>query len=151
MTGWRLGVLTAPSHVAERVALLQETQLSCVSGFIQRAGIEALSYRSSDYVEKMLEEYKHRRDVMVDGLNSVTGIHCYRPRGAFYAFPNITNTGYKSRDMASAMLEKIGIATAPGPVFGPQGEGYLRFCYVNSIENIETMLERLSKFLSAGK
>jgi len=151
MTGWRLGVLTAPSHVAERVALLQETQLSCVSGFIQRAGIEALSDRSSDYVNKMLEEYKHRRNLMVDGLNSVTGIHCYKPRGAFYAFPNITNTGYKSRDMASAMLEKAGIATAPGPVFGLQGEGYLRFCYVNSIENIETMLEKLSKFLSAGK
>ncbi len=99
----------------------------------------------------MLEEYKHRRNLMVDGLNSVTGIHCYKPRGAFYAFPNITNTGYKSRDMASAMLEKAGIATAPGPVFGLQGEGYLRFCYVNSIENIETMLEKLSKFLSAGK
>ena len=151
MTGWRLGVLTAPSHVAERIALLQETQLSCVPGFIQKAGIEALSDRSTQYVKGMLEEYRHRRDIMVDGLNSISGIHCYKPGGAFYAFPNIVETGYNSRDMASEMLINAGIACAPGPIFGPQGEGYLRFCYVNSIENIETMLEKLSKFLSAGK
>ena len=151
MTGWRLGVLTAPSHVAERIALLQETQLSCVPGFIQKAGIEALSDRSTQYVKGMLEEYRRRRDIMVDGLNTISGIHCYKPGGAFYAFPNIVETGYNSRDMASEMLINAGIACAPGPIFGPQGEGYLRFCYVNSIENIETMLEKLSKFLSAGK
>ena len=151
MTGWRLGVLTAPSHVAERIALLQETQLSCVPGFIQKAGIEALSDRSTQYVKGMLEEYRRRRDIMVDGLNTISGIHCYKPGGAFYAFPNIVETGYKSREMASEMLINAGIACAPGPIFGPQGEGYLRFCYVNSIENIETMLEKLSKFLSAGK
>ena len=151
MTGWRLGVLTAPSHVAERIALLQETQLSCVPGFIQKAGIEALSDRSTPYVKGMLEEYRRRRDIMVDGLNTISGIHCYKPGGAFYAFPNIVETGYNSRDMASEMLINAGIACAPGPIFGPQGEGYLRFCYVNSIENIETMLEKLSKFLSAGK
>ena len=151
MTGWRLGVLTAPSHVAERIALLQETQLSCVPGFIQKAGIEALSDRSTQYVKGMLEDYRRRRDIMVDGLNTISGIHCYKPGGAFYAFPNIVETGYNSRDMASEMLINAGIACAPGPIFGPQGEGYLRFCYVNSIENIETMLEKLSKFLSAGK
>ena len=151
MTGWRLGVLTAPSHVAERIALLQETQLSCVPGFIQKAGIEALSDRSTQYVKGMLEEYRRRRDIMVDGLNTISGIHCYKPGGAFYAFPNIVETGYNSRKMASEMLVNTGIACAPGPIFGPQGEGYLRFCYVNSIENIETMLEKLSKFLSAGK
>ena len=151
MTGWRLGVLTAPSHVAERVAMLQETQLSCVPEFLQKAGIEALSERSSIYVNKMLEEYRHRRDIMVDGLNSIPGIQCYKPKGAFYAFPNIIQTGYSSRDLASKLLEKVGIASSPGPVFGKQGEGYLRFCYVNSVENIEIMLDRLSKFLSAGK
>ena len=151
MTGWRLGVLTAPSHVAQRIALLQETQLSCVPGFIQKAGIEALSDRSTQYVKGMLEEYRRRRDIMVDGLNTISGIHCYKPGGAFYAFPNIVETGYNSRKMASEMLVNTGIACAPGPIFGPQGEGYLRFCYVNSIENIETMLEKLSKFLSAGK
>ena len=151
MTGWRLGVMTAPSHVAERVSMLQETQLSCVPEFLQRAGIEALSERSNDHVKKMLQEYKHRRDIMVDGLNSISGIQCYKPKGAFYAFPNITQTGYNSRDMASDMLEKAGIASSPGPIFGKQGEGYLRFCYVNSIENIEVMLERFSKFLLAGK
>ena len=151
MTGWRLGVLTAPSHVAERVALLQETQLSCVPGFIQKAGIEALSDRSTPYVKNMLEEYRKRRDIMVDGLNGITGINCYKPKGAFYVFPNIVETGYKSRDLAKDLLMNAGIACAPGPVFGPQGEGYLRFCYVNSIENIEKMLERLNKFLSAGK
>ncbi|SVC16704.1 uncharacterized protein METZ01_LOCUS269558, partial [marine metagenome] len=83
MTGWRLGVLTAPSHVAERIALLQETQLSCVPGFIQKAGIEALSDRSTPYVKGMLEEYRRRRDIMVDGLNTISGIHCYKPGGAF--------------------------------------------------------------------
>ncbi len=151
MTGWRLGVLIAPSHVAERVALLQETQLSCVPGFIQKAGIEALSNRSVPYVKKMLEEYRERRDIMVDGLNSITGISCYKPEGAFYVFPNIVETGYKSRELATHLLVNAGIACAPGPVFGPNGEGYLRFCYVNSIENIEKMLERLNKFLSAEK
>jgi len=151
MTGWRLGVLTAPSHVAERVAMLQETQLSCVPEFLQKAGIEALSERSSIYVNKMLEEYRYRRDIMVDGLNSISGIQCYKPKGAFYAFPNITQTGYSSRDLASKLLDEAGIACSPGIVFGTQGEGYLRFCYVNSIENIEIMLNRLSKFLSAGK
>jgi aspartate/methionine/tyrosine aminotransferase len=151
MTGWRLGVLTAPSHVAERVALLQETQLSCVPGFIQKAGIEALSDRSTPYVKNMLEEYRKRRDIMVDGLNGITGINCYKPKGAFYVFPNIIETGYKSRKLANDLLMNAGIACAPGPVFGPHGEGYLRFCYVNSIENIEKMLERLNKFLSAGK
>ena len=151
MTGWRLGVLTAPSHVAERVALLQETQLSCVPGFIQKAGIEALSDRSTPYVKNMLEEYRKRRDIMVDGLNGITGINCYKPKGAFYVFPNIIETGYKSRELANDLLMNAGIACAPGPVFGPHGEGYLRFCYVNSIENIEKMLERLNKFLSAGK
>ena len=151
MTGWRLGVLTAPSHVAERVALLQETQLSCVPGFIQKAGIEALSDRSTPYVKNMLEEYRKRRDIMVEGLNGITGINCYKPKGAFYVFPNIVETGYKSRELADDLLINAGIACAPGPVFGPHGEGYLRFCYVNSIENIEKMLERLNKFLSAGK
>jgi len=151
MTGWRLGVLTAPSHVAERVALLQETQLSCVPGFIQKAGIEALSDRSTPYVKNMLEEYRKRRDIMVDGLNNISGISCYKPGGAFYVFPNIVETGYKSRVLANDLLMHAGIACAPGPVFGPHGEGYLRFCYVNSIENIEEMLERLNKFLSAKK
>jgi len=151
MTGWRLGVLTAPSHVAERVALLQETQLSCVPGFIQKAGIEALSDRSTPYVKNMLEEYRKRRDIMVDGLNGINGINCYKPKGAFYVFPNIVETGFKSRELANDLLMNAGIACAPGPVFGPHGEGYLRFCYVNSIENIEKMLERLNKFLSAGK
>ena len=151
MTGWRLGVLTAPSHVAERVALLQETQLSCVPGFIQKAGIEALSDRSTPDVKNMLEEYRKRRDIMVDGLNGISGISCYKPKGAFYAFPNISKTGYKSRELANELLVNAGIACAPGPVFGPQGEGYLRFCYVNSIPNIEKMLERLNKFLAAGK
>jgi len=151
MTGWRLGVLTAPSHVAERIALLQETQLSCVPGFIQKAGIEALSDRSTPYVKNMLEEYRKRRDIMVSGLNNISGVSCYKPGGAFYAFPSIVNTGYDSRKLASELLVEAGIACSPGPVFGPNGEGYLRFCYVNSIENIEIMLEKLNIFLSAGK
>ena len=104
MTGWRLGVLTAPSYVAERVAMLQEAQLSCVSPFIQQAGIEALSRRSSAYVDRMIKEYKKRRDVMVDGFNSIEGLQCYRPKGAFYAFPNIMDTGYECRQMADEML-----------------------------------------------
>jgi aspartate/methionine/tyrosine aminotransferase len=150
MTGWRLGVLTAPSYVAERVAMLQEAQLSCVSPFIQQAGIEALSRRSSAYVDRMIKEYKKRRDVMVDGFNSIEGLQCYRPKGAFYAFPNIMDTGYECRQMADEMLNRAGIASAPGSIFGEHGEGYLRFCYVSSVDNIEKMLERLRLFLAAG-
>ena len=88
---------------------------------------------------------------MVDGLNAISGIECYKPGGAFYAFPSIVKTGYNSRQIASELLTKAGIACAPGPVFGPHGEGYLRFCYVNSIENIEIMIKRLTNFIEAGK
>jgi len=150
MTGWRLGVLTAPSYVAAKIALLQEAQLSCVSPFIQQAGIEALSGRSTQYVDGMIKEYKKRRDVMVDGFNSITGIQCYRPKGAFYAFPNIKGTGYECRQMADEMLYEASVAAVPGTIFGENGEGYLRFCYVSSVKNIENMLERLRLFLAAG-
>jgi len=150
MTGWRLGVLTAPEYVAEKVALLQETQLSCVSPFIQKAGIEALSGRSGEFVENMVKEYQKRRDIMVDGFNSLSGIRCYKPSGAFYTFPNINDTGYDCRELAGRILDKAGIASSPGSIFGKYGDGHLRFCYVNSVENIEKMLEKLRLFLSAG-
>ena len=87
---------------------------------------------------------------MVQGLNNISGLSCYKPGGAFYVFPNISATGYQSRELANEILLNASIACAPGPVFGPQGEGYLRFCYVNSIENIEKMLEGLNRFFLAG-
>ncbi len=144
MTGWRLGVAIGPVKVIEKMRLLNETIVSCVPPFIQRAGIEAIEGDMSA-VNAMRSEYMKRRDIITAGLNSLPGISCVRPEGAIYAFPNIAGTGLNSESFAEFVLEEAGIALLPGTNFGPGGEGYVRLSYVNSIKNIEAAISRLSK------
>jgi len=119
---------------------------SCVATFTQIAGIEALT-GPQDSVNEMVEEFRKRRDVIVNGLNSIKGISCRKAEGAFYAFPNITGTGLGSEELADYLLNSAGVATLSGASFGSCGEGYLRLSYANSIENIEIALERIDKAL----
>lgn len=147
MTGWRLGVVTGPADLIGKMGLLLETTLSCVSPFIQRAGIEALQ-GSQEQIVAMMNEFRRRRDLLVDGLNTLPGFRCLKPKGAFYAFPNIRDTGYSSDELAKVLLEKAGVAVSPGTIFGEHGEGYIRFCYANSVKNIEDAIQRMHKALA---
>ena len=142
MTGWRLGVCTGPSEVIEKMRLLLETTSSCVSPFIQRAGIEALKGSQVETMD-MVQEFKERRDLMVAGLNSLPGVKCGIPEGAFYCFPNIKETGMTSDGFAECMISNADIALAPGTIFGEHGEGYVRLCYANSKENISKAIEKM--------
>lgn len=142
MTGWRLGIATGPKDVIKKMNLLLETSTSCVPPFIQKAGIEALKGPSNNYKD-MIKEYKIRRDILVEGLNNLPGISCLKPTGAFYVFPNITKTNMTSREFADFMLDKAGIALAPGAIFGKYGDNYVRLSYANSIENIKKGIEKM--------
>ncbi len=142
MTGWRLGWGVMPPELAEHVTRLQTNANSCVAGFVQYAGIEALR-GPQDSVDQMVAVFKKRRDTIVDGLNAVPGFKCLKPRGAFYAFPNTTGTGWNSRKLADYILNEAGIACLSGTAFGEAGEGYLRFSYANSLENIKKALTRI--------
>lgn len=145
MTGWRLGVCTGPSHLIEKMRLMLETTSSCVSPFIQRAGIAALR---SNLSNTMMKEYEERRDIMVDGLNSLPGITCLKPDGAFYTFPNIDGTGMDCETFATRMLNNAYVALAPGTIFGEHGKGHVRMSYSGSNkENIEQALERMGQIL----
>jgi aspartate aminotransferase len=145
MTGWRLGTVIGPSNVIERMAALLQTTSSCVSPFIQRAGIEAI-YGSQEAVTNMMSEYKMRRDLLVDGLNRIKGINCLNPGGAFYVFPNIKETGMTSDQVVEKLLQ-AGVVALPGHCFGEYGEGYIRLCYATSRENIQEALHRIQKAL----
>lgn len=142
MTGWRLGVVTGPAEVISKMGLLLETTTSCVSPFIQRAGIEALKGKQEPII-KMVGEFRKRRDIIVKGLNSLPGVTCLKPQGAFYVFPNIKRTGLTSEGFAELMLSRAGVALAPGTIFGEYAEGYVRLCYANSIETINKAIERM--------
>ncbi len=147
MTGWRIGIMTAPKEFIEKAGLLMETSLSCTSPFIQKAAIEALS-GSNLYCDEMIKQYKGRRDLIVDGLNSLPAISCIKPQGAFYVFPNIKETGMNSREFAKLMLEEGGVSLSPGTAFGKYGEGYVRLSYANSVQNIENGIERMREVLN---
>ncbi len=142
MTGWRLGWGVMPPDVAVHVARLQTNSTSCVAGFTQYAGIEALT-GPQESVGKMVKAFQERRDTIVDGLNAIPGFRALKPRGAFYAFPNITGTGWGSRKMADYILNEAGVACLSGTSFGKEGEGYIRFSYANSLENINKALVRI--------
>ncbi len=146
MTGWRLGAITGPSEIIAKMGLLLETTSSCVSPFIQRAGIEALT-GSQEPINQMVNEFRSRRDFMVEELNKIPGITCLKPQGAFYVFPNIKKTGLSSQAFADVMLEKAGVAVCPGHYFGEHGEGYVRLCYANSMANIKEGLKRIGTAL----
>ena len=146
MTGWRLGVVTGPSELIEKMTLLLESELSCVSPFVQLAGIEALR-GSQELKFEMRDAYRKRKEVAVEGLNSLPGIRCVHPEGAFYAFPNITQTGFGSEEFADFMLREADVALCPGNFFGKYGEGYARICFATSVENIELGIGRMRKAL----
>jgi aspartate/methionine/tyrosine aminotransferase len=142
MTGWRLGYGVMRPDLARQVALLATNANSCTASFTQIAGVEALRGDQSG-VDRMREEFRRRRGVIVEGLNRIRGFRCRQPRGAFYAFPNITGTGRDSQSLADALLNEAGIACLAGTAFGSAGEGYLRFSFANSVENIQKALERI--------
>ena len=142
MTGWRMGYGVMRADLATHVARLMTNSNSCTASFTQVAGIEALR-GPQGAVEEMCAEFKKRRDVMVAGLNSIKGFSCRLPKGAFYVFPNIRETGWPSKKLADTLLEDAGVAALSGTAFGDFGEGYLRFSVANSIENIEKALDRV--------
>jgi aspartate aminotransferase len=142
MTGWRLGFGVMRPDLARQVALLMTNSNSCTAGFTQLAGLAALRGDQS-CVDQIREEFRRRREVIVQGLNKIPGFRCPKPHGAFYVFPNITGTGKSSRPLAEAILNEAGVACLSGTAFGEWGEGYLRFSYANSVENIRKALERV--------
>jgi len=144
MTGWRLGFGVMPESLVPFVSQLQINSNSCTSSFTQMAGVEALIGQQKD-VGVMVQEFKRRRDVIVDGLNAIPGFRCHRPLGAFYVFPNTAGTGKTSRFLADHLLNEAGVACLSGTAFGRFGEGFLRFSYANSVENIQLALERIRK------
>jgi len=146
MTGWRLGYGAGPKWLIDAIAKLATNDHSCVASFSQIAAIEALN-GPQDSVTAMVAEFKKRRDVIVKGLNALPGVTCKSPSAAFYVFPNITATGLKSKALADALLSEAGVACLPGTSFGAMGEGYLRFSYANSIENIEKALSAMKTAL----
>ena len=143
MTGWRLGYGIMPLDLAKQVATLQTNAVSCTSTFTQRAGMAALT-GPQDSVKIMVNEFKRRRDLIVKGLNSIKGVRCREPKGAFYVFPNITGTGKDSRFMADYLLNEGGVAVLAGTAFGEYGEGFLRLSYANSYANLEKALDRIA-------
>jgi aspartate aminotransferase len=143
MTGWRMGYGVMRADLATHISRLMTNSNSCTASFSQIAGIEALR-GPQESVEEMCAEFRKRRDVMVAGLNRTKGFSCRVPHGAFYVFPNITKTGWRSKKLADALLDEAGVAGLSGTAFGTFGEGYLRFSVANSIDNIEKALERVS-------
>jgi aspartate/methionine/tyrosine aminotransferase len=142
MTGWRLGYGIMRPDLAQKVAQLQTNATSCTASFSQIAAISALTGDQTG-VDRMREEFRRRRAVIVEGLNKIPGFRCRQPHGAFYVFPNITGVGRQSKPLADALLNEAGVAGLSGTAFGAWGEGYLRFSFANSVENIEKALERI--------
>jgi aspartate/methionine/tyrosine aminotransferase len=146
MTGWRMGYGVMRPDLASQIAKLATNATSCTASFTQIAGIEALRGDQSS-VDKMSNEFRRRRDAFVAGLNKIKGFSCRMPKGAFYAFPNITRTGWSSKKLADALLDEAGVAALAGTAFGAHGEGYLRFSVANSLENLNKALARIEEWV----
>jgi aspartate/methionine/tyrosine aminotransferase len=147
MTGWRIGYVGAAEPIAAAMSKISAAQSSCVSTINQYAGLEALT-GPQDSVTKMISAFAKRRDIIVKGLNEFNGFKCATPKGAFYAFPNISGTGYTSQQLAMKIVDEARVAVVPGSAFGREGEGYLRLAYANSAENIQEALARMKKILN---
>ncbi|OLC97212.1 MAG: aspartate aminotransferase [Acidobacteria bacterium 13_1_40CM_4_58_4] len=145
MTGWRMGYGVMRPDLATHITRLMTNSNSCTASFTQVAGIEAIRGDQSS-VDRMRAEFQRRRDVFVAGLNRIKGFSCRMPKGAFYVFPNVTRTGWKSKKLADALLEEAGVACLSGTAFGDFGEGYLRFSVANSLENLNKALERIDQW-----
>jgi aspartate aminotransferase len=142
MTGWRLGYGVMPEWLVAATVQLMGNSNSCTASFTQRAGIAALDGPQDD-VDHMVKKFHERRDAIVAGLNKIPGFRCELPAGAFYAFPNVIGTGIPSKELAGMLLNEAGVACLDGRGFGEFGEGYLRFSYANSLENIQEALRRI--------
>mgnify|MGYP000320621407 CR=1 FL=1 len=147
MTGWRMGFSVWPKPLYENVRKLAVNAWSCVNAPAQYAGLAALT-GPQDSVGAMVVEFDRRRKIVVEELNKLPGVSCITPKGAFYAFPNISKTGFKAKKLASQLLEEANVATIGGPDFGVHGEGYLRLSYANSAENIRRAIGRMAEFLA---
>jgi aspartate/methionine/tyrosine aminotransferase len=150
MTGWRLGYAVWPGKLYDYARKLAVNLHSCVNASAQYAGLAALTGPQDD-VWRMIAEFDKRRKVVVEGLNKLPNVSCATPKGAFYAFPNIKNTGWKAKELAAALLDETGVAIIGGPDFGILGEGYVRLSYANSTENILKALGRMGEFLAKKK
>ena len=149
MTGWRLGYSVLPDFLVEPLSRLVINAVSCTAGFTQMAGVAALDGPQAP-VREMVAEFARRREVIVEGLNSIDGITCQAPQGAFYVFPNIRGTGMSSEEFTSGALHEAGVAVLSGAAFGEFGEGYLRLSFANSRENIQEAIRRLKGFAEGG-
>ena len=148
MTGWRLGYGVFPRALVEPVAKLVTNSVSCTATFVQRAGTVALSSRPPE-VDRMIAEFRRRRDAVVKGLNAVPGITCRTPQGSFYVFPNIRGLGLRSStEVADRLLTEAGVATLTGTCFGAVGEGHLRLSYANSLANLDKAVARIADWSS---
>lgn len=148
MTGWRLGYGVMPEPLAQHVARLMINSNSCTSTFTQDAGIAALQGSRTE-VNGFVAEFRKRRDLMVAGLNKIKGVSCITPRGAFYCFPNVKKVPMPSKQLAELLLNDAGVAVLSGTAFGKHGDGYLRLSYANSVENIQTGLQRIEKVIAS--
>ena len=149
MTGWRMGYGVMPAWLVDAVNKLMVNSNSCTASFTQRAGIAALT-GPQDTVSAMVNEFRRRRDAFCAGLNALPGVRCAIPGGAFYAFPNITGTGFRSQALADRLLEEAGVACLSGTAFGDYGEGYIRFSIANSYEKLMAAVDRIAQFLAAN-
>lgn len=147
MTGWRLGYGVAPKEIADKITQLTINSNSCTATFTQIAGIEALTGPQT-FVSDMVAEFQVRRDVIVDGLNSIKGMSCVKPLGSFYVFPNVTDLSLSCEDLADYLMDEVGVALLPGTAFGKYGDGYLRLSYANSLDNISEALRRMESAIS---
>jgi len=145
MTGWRMGYGVMRPDLAAQITRLMTNSNSCTASFTQVAGIEAIRGDQSS-VDRMRDEFQRRRDVFVAGLNKIKGFSCRMPKGAFYVFPNVGRTGWKSKRLEEALLEQAGVAALSGTAFGAFGEGYLRFSVANSLDNLEQALDRIDQW-----
>jgi aspartate/methionine/tyrosine aminotransferase len=150
MTGWRMGYAVWPKPLADAARKLAVNSYSCVNAAAQWAGLAALT-GPQDAVAAMVAEFDARRRIVVESLNALPGVSARTPKGAFYAFPNVSKTGWKAKALASALLEEAGVAVIGGPDFGVHGEGYIRLSYANSADNIRKALGRMGDFLSQRK
>ncbi len=147
MTGWRLGYAVAPVELVKEINKIQQASTTCAAGFVQAGGVAALC-GPQDCVREMRDEYRKRRDAIVNGLNSIDEFECAKPAGAFYVFPRIKKPEVSSLDFCESLLREAGVAAVPGSGFGPYGEGHVRFSYATSIQNIQRALDRIEDALA---
>jgi aspartate/methionine/tyrosine aminotransferase len=148
MCGWRLGYGVGPRDLIAAMETFMINSSSCAAAFTQMAAVEAVSSPESERaVERMVDQFRRRRDLVVDGLNRMPGIRCARPEGSFYAFPNVEGTGFGEQELADRLLEEAGVAVLPGTAFGPGGAGFLRIAYTQGERDLEKALERIDRFV----